>query len=95
MFLPAEIIPIIACLRPAFTETTYEKAVELMVGTVLARGRRTVASALRAIGKDQETSWSKYHHVLNRAKWSGMEVSRLLLTLPSEQQKEHRHTGLR
>ncbi len=81
MLLPREIIPIIACFRPAFSETTYQKAVELIVGTVLARGRRTVASALRAIGKEQETSWSKYHHVLNRAKWSGMKVSRLLLTL--------------
>jgi hypothetical protein len=81
MFLPAEIIPVIACFRPAFTETTYQKVVELIVGTVLARGRRTVTSALRAIGKGQATSWSKYHHVLNRAKWSGLKVSRLLLAL--------------
>ncbi len=81
MFLPAEIIPVIASVRPAFTERTYQKVVELIVGTLLARGRRTVTSALRAIGKGEETNWSKYHHVLNRARWSGLEVSRLLLEL--------------
>ncbi len=81
MFLPAEIIPVLGSIRPLFTEPTYQMAVELIVGTVLARGRRTVASALRAIGKGQETNWSKYHHVLNRAKWSGLKASRLLLKL--------------
>lgn len=81
MFLPAEIIPVLAHFRPAFTQPTHEKAVELVVGTVLARGRRTVTAALRAIGKRDEPHWSKYHHVLNRARWSGLLVSRLLLQL--------------
>ena len=81
MFLPAEIIPVLAHFRPAFTQSTYEKVVELVVGTVLARGRRTVTAALRAIGKGDEPHWSKYHHVLNRARWSGLTVSRLLLQL--------------
>jgi hypothetical protein len=80
MFLPAEIIPVLAHFRPVFTQPTY-KAVELVVGTVLARGRRTVTAALRAIGKRDEPQWSKYHHVLNRASWSGLIVSRLLLHL--------------
>jgi len=81
MFLPAEIIAVIACFQPAFTKPTYQKGIELVIGTILARGRRTVTGALRAIGKGQEKNWSKYHHVLNRAKWSGLEVSRLLLQL--------------
>lgn len=81
MFLPAEIIAVTAAFRPAFTEPTYQKGLELLIGTILTRGRRTVASALRAIGKGQETKWSKYHHVLNRARWSGLEVSGLLLKL--------------
>lgn len=81
MFLPAEIIAVIACFQPAFTEPTYQKGIELIIGTILARGRRTVTGALRAIGKGQETNWSKYHHVLNRAKWSGLAVSRRLVKL--------------
>lgn len=81
MFLPAEMIPILWQFRPAFQERTYAKVVELLIGTLLARGRRTVTSALRAIGKGQAPNWSKHHQVLNRAKWSGLVVSRLLLEL--------------
>lgn len=81
MFLPAEIIPVLWHFRPAFQERTYAKVVELLVGTVLVRGRRTVTSALRVLGKGQAHNWSKYHHVLNRARWSGLAVSRLLLEL--------------
>jgi hypothetical protein len=81
MFLPAEIILVLAHFAPAFTEPTYEKVLVLVVGTILAKGRRTVTNALRAVGKAQDTDWSKYHHVLNRAKWSGLAVSHLLLRL--------------
>lgn len=81
MFLPAEIIPILMHFRPAFQARTYGKVVELLIGTVLARGRRTVTSALRVLGKGQGHNWSKYHHVLNRARWSELTVSRLLLEL--------------
>lgn len=81
MFLPAEIIPILECFRPAFTEPTYQKAIVLLIGTVLCKGNRTVCSALRVLGLEQEGDWSKYHHVLNRAQWDGLLLSALLLTL--------------
>lgn len=81
MFLPAEIIPVLAHFAPALTQPTYQKALVLVVGTILAQGRRTVTSALRAVGKAQASGWSKYHHVLNRSRWSGLEVSQLLLGL--------------
>ena len=81
MFLPTEIITVLAHFRPVFKQPTYAKAVELLIGTILARGRRTVASALRSVGKSEERQWSKYHHVLNRAKWSGLAVSERLLKL--------------
>ena len=46
-------------------------------------GRKRICdtSALLAVGKGQEANWSKYHHVLNRARWSGLEASSLLLKL--------------
>jgi len=81
MFLPAEIILVLAHFAPAFTQPTYQKAIVLVIGTMLAKGRRTVTSALRAMGKEQEAGWSKYHQVLNRAQWSGLKVSQLLLHL--------------
>ena len=81
MFLPAEIILVLVSFAPVFSQPTYHKAMELVVGTILARGRRTVASALQALGKAHEAGWSKYHHVLNRAQWSGLAVSQRLLCL--------------
>ena len=81
MFLPAEIIPVLAHFAPVFTAPTYQKALVLIVGTILAKGRRTVTSALRAVGHTQTADWAKYHHVLNRARWSGLELSARLLLL--------------
>ncbi len=53
----------------------------LLTGTRLSQGRRTVAAALRASGNDQATNWSLFHHVLNRARWAPLAVSRQLLLL--------------
>ena len=50
MFLPQEIITILNHFEPAFTRPTYQKAMVLVVGTILARGRRTVTAALRQMG---------------------------------------------
>lgn len=81
MFLPPEIIPVFAHFQPAFTQPSYRKAVVLLVGTILARGRRTVTAALRSVGYQQHKQWAKYHHLLNRASWSSLAVGRLLLQL--------------
>jgi hypothetical protein len=81
MFLPAEIILVLAHFAPAFTQPTYRKVVVLVVGTLLAKGRRTVTAALRIVGLGQTPGWTKYHQVLNRALWSGLAVSQRLLLL--------------
>jgi hypothetical protein len=81
MFLPPEIITVIAHFAPAFTQPSYRKVLVLLVGTILARGRRTVTTALRSVGLQQHKQWAKYHHLLNRARWSGLTVSRILLQL--------------
>jgi hypothetical protein len=43
--------------------------------------KRTVASALRAVGLHNERRFFRYHRVLSRAKWSTQEGSRILLGL--------------
>ena len=43
--------------------------------------KRTVASALRAVGLHNERRFCRYHRVLSRAKWSTQEGSRILLGL--------------
>jgi hypothetical protein len=60
-----------------------------LMGAILAPGRRTVSSALRTMGLDQEEEeeeeeekrFHRYHRVLNRASCSSQEASRVLLGL--------------
>ena len=79
MSLPRPIITILAHFEPLFTAPTWKKVVILFVGTVLARGRRTVTTALRQMGLQMDRHFSGFHQVLNRARWSPLAVSRRLL----------------
>jgi len=76
--------PVITVLRhfeSAFSAPTWKNVQVLIIGTILARGRRTVAAALRQMGLSDETNFSVYHQVLNRARWSALELTRRLLQL--------------
>src|SRR5947209_14263370 len=79
MSLPQPIISVLADFEPLFTAPTWKKVVPLLVGTLLARGRRTVTAALRQMGLQMEPHFSAFHQVLNRARWSPLAVSRRLL----------------
>ncbi len=43
---------------------------------MLARGRRTVTTALRQMGLQMDPHFRGFHQVLNRARWSPLAVSR-------------------
>ena len=51
----------------------------LVAGAVLAPGKRTVSQALRVMGLAATSGFSRYHEVLNRARWDGRAVARTLL----------------
>jgi hypothetical protein len=53
----------------------------LLVGAILAPGRRTVSSILRIAGLSRERRFVNYHRVLNRAAWSGRAAAKVLLGL--------------
>ena len=74
--------PIVASLeafRREFSPRTWAKVVPLILGTILARGRRTVTAALRMVGLEGQSDFSKYHHVFNRDVWSPLRLARILL----------------
>lgn len=48
---------------------------------MLARGRGTVTSALRMMGLHQLAQFNVFHHVLSRARWSPLQMSRVLFLL--------------
>jgi DDE superfamily endonuclease len=79
--LPNPIIQVLAHFEPAFTRPTWRKVLILVIGTLLARGRRTVTAALKQMGLHDDADFTLFHQVLNRACWSCLTVSRLLLQL--------------
>jgi hypothetical protein len=66
---------------PLFSKRVWQNAQVLLMGTILAPGRRTVSSALRAMGLDRHERYHRYHRVLSHASWSSLRASRVLLGL--------------
>jgi hypothetical protein len=77
--LPTMMIRLLAPFAPLFSRRVWQNAQVLLMGAILAPGRRTVSSALRAMGLDQQKRFHRYHRVLSRASWSSRDVSRILL----------------
>jgi DDE superfamily endonuclease len=79
--LPTEMIQVLAPFAPLFSKRVWRHVQVLLTGAILAPGKRTVASALRAVGLRQERCFCRYHRVLSRAVWSSRQASRILLGL--------------
>jgi hypothetical protein len=79
--LPMQIIHVLRHFELVFSERVWEWATILLVGAILAPGKRTVTAALRVMGLSQERQFQNYHRVLNRARWSSRTLSRILLRL--------------
>lgn len=79
--LPTSMIQVLAPFAPLFSKSVFQHVQLLLVGAILAPGKRTVASALRAVSLEDERRFCRYHRVLNRAVWSSREASRVLLGL--------------
>ena len=79
--VPIALTRLIVKFAPLFSKRVWEHAQVLVVGALLAPGKRTVTAVLRVIGLSQEAQFQKYHRVLNRAQWSSVAVARVLLGL--------------
>lgn len=79
--LPSEYLTLIATFAPVFSERVWRHVQILWVGAILAPGKRMVTSVLRVMGLGQTKHFQNFHRVLNRASWSSLELSRLLLML--------------
>jgi hypothetical protein len=79
--LPSELAPIILAFQPLMLNRTWEHALVLLVGAILAPGKRTVSSVLRIVGRQREQGFQNYHRVLNRAAWNPRQASAILLGL--------------
>jgi hypothetical protein len=79
--LPPDMIALLMLFAPLFSQTVFPHAQVLLVGALLAPGKRTVSSALRAMGLALERGFQTYHRVLNRARWSSRQAAAILLRL--------------
>jgi hypothetical protein len=79
--LPRAIIQVLRPFELLFSERVWEWAKILLIGAILAPGKRTVTAALRVMGLSDEAQFQNFHRVLNRAVWSPYAASRILLRL--------------
>ncbi len=79
--LPSEYVTLIQAFAPIFSKRIWQHLQVLVIGAILAPGKRTVTAALRIMGLSQDKHFQNYHRILNRATWSSLEISRVLLLL--------------
>ena len=79
--LPACFAAIIPAFAPLFRYRSWRHAEVLLIGAILAPGKRTVTSLLRITGLSGERRFVNSHRVLNRARWSERGAAGLLLRL--------------
>ncbi|NEQ53101.1 MAG: transposase [Leptolyngbya sp. SIO3F4] len=74
-----EIVSVLGLFAPLFSHRVWDSAMVLFIGAILAPGKRTVSAILRAMGLSETRHFQTYHRVLNRAVWSSLAASRIVL----------------
>lgn len=76
--LPRSILSFLLPFSVLFSKPSWKKALTLLLGTLICTGKRTVCSALRAMGLSDGAGFSKFHHLLNRTQWSSLRAAKIL-----------------
>jgi len=76
--LPSVAEPLLMSFSIAFTEPTFQRILVLLVGAILARGRRAITNLLWNVGDLAEGDPSDYHRVFSRAPWSLWKLGQVL-----------------
>jgi hypothetical protein len=79
--LSTTILAVLLPFSKLFSKPSWEKALTLLLGTLVCSGKRTVCAALRAIGLEHVAGFAKYHHLLNRNKWSTLDAAKILFLM--------------
>lgn len=74
-------LSLIQRFAPYFSNVIWRHARVLLLGAILVPGHRTVTAVLRIMGLESERLFQNYHRVLNRATWSSLALSAVLLRL--------------
>jgi hypothetical protein len=79
--LSADFLVIFQSFAPILSSSVWPFALNLLIGAILAPGKRTVSSVLRVLGRSEEARFQNFHRVLNRTAWSCRAAGRVLLQL--------------
>ncbi len=79
--LPDEYNTLFQHFQSFFSKRVWKLALVLIVGAIVAPGKRIVTAILRIMGLSQEKHFQNYHRVLSRAVWSNLALSAVLLRL--------------
>jgi len=79
--LTPDLTTVLDTFASLFSTSVWMNAQILLIGAILCIGKRTVTSSLKVMGLGQHKEFSKYHRVLNRAKWNMPAGSKILLGL--------------
>jgi hypothetical protein len=79
LILPHTLAVALGAFAPMFAKRVFEPVKLLIVGAILAPGKRTVTSVLRVMAKRDDRHFQHYHRVLSRAHWPALHGGRILL----------------
>ena len=71
----------VIAFAPLFSKPVFARVKVLLTGAILSPASRTVTNALRVMGLSGESHFQQFHRVLNRAGWSCLGGSKILLKL--------------
>ena len=74
----SDLVGLLQTFAPLFSARVWPYALDLLLGAILAPGRRTVTAVLRVLGLGRLVHFQNYHRVLNRAQWSALGGARQL-----------------
>jgi len=79
LLLPKEFLSLMLLFAPLFSKRIWQRVLELVMGAILAPGKRTVSAILRVMGLHEQPHFQNYYRVLSRAVWSSRKASQILL----------------
>jgi hypothetical protein len=79
--LPIAFTSVLGVFAPVFSRPVWPHGNVLRTGAILAPGKRTVTAMLQIMGRSTASDFQPEHRVLQRAVWSPLTASRLLLRL--------------
>lgn len=76
--LPTQILNVLALFSPLFSQPVYRNMVQLFLGHILCKDRRTITDILRRLHLKNLKNFSKFHWVLSGARWSSLQGAKIL-----------------